>query len=173
MHKNALQSERKASYKNERRFSVQVTQVGPTNFLSPDEFALGDYPPKSSFVVSQEPAASFPSTLSPTRPFATDHRSHVSVTTAPWTPGAGHWRSFRPPRLQLFLAHEQRQFPRLTQPGSVFGHFHEKGRVARLRWDVPRCPSAFPGRARIFRILPVVEPDHASYEASEERVRYI
>ena len=35
-------------------------------------------------------------------------------------------------RLQLFPTHEQCRSSRLTEPGCVFKHFHEKGRVARL-----------------------------------------
>jgi len=49
------------------------------------------------------------------------------------------WRPFRPSHLQLLPTHEQRQFSRLTLPGSVLRYFHEKGRVARLSWNVPRC----------------------------------
>jgi len=73
------------------------------------------------------------------------------MTTPNPGPAVGGWRSFRPSRLQLSPAHEQCQFSRLTSPGSVLGHFHEKGRVARLSWDVPHYPYTFRRRTCILR----------------------
>lgn len=77
---------------------------------------------------------------SPTHPVAlpsivTNRQSYAPVTTAPQSSAVGCWMPFYPSYFQPFLAHEQRQFSRLTQPGSVFRHFHEKGRVVRLRRD--------------------------------------
>ena len=137
-HESTLQSKRVASYKSERYFSVQATQAGTTNLFPPNEPPFDDYPPAGILVrCAQVPTASFLGTFpSLSRRFATSYRSYAPVKTTFQGPMAGCSRSLRPPHLQLFLAHEQSRLSRLTQPGSGFRRFHEKGRVARLRRDV-------------------------------------
>ena len=114
--------------------------------------------------------------LPPPSPFQRIYHQSLKVrSSGNEEPGScGRWLgAFRPSRLQLSPAHEQRQFSRLTLPGSVLGYFHEKGRVARLSWDVPLSPYAYrkrawPSRRRFMR----TEQDNTWYGVEGRKVRH-
>ena len=123
--------------------SALVTQVVSTNLLPPNEpplVAILRYCRSMLTAAKCATLCYFPHALSKICYRLLKSRS--SDNDAPESCGGG-WRSFCPSRLQFFPTHEQRQFSRLTQPGSVLGHFHEKGRVARLGQNIPCDPCAF------------------------------
>ena len=127
-----LRSKRMGSYKSKQVF-----------FGSSDPSRLHNHPPSQELPLVATPCTAVrcftgpgasPSATSPvlSRRLATNYQSYAPVTTTLQSPVVVIWRPFRPSRLQLSPAHEQRQFSRLTEPGSVLRHFHEKGRAARL-----------------------------------------